>query len=96
LSRKEVCQVFRIHRTTLRQWQLRQEQGRLAHQPRSGSPRKIKREDEAALLRQLEATPDATVEEHLIQWHQVQGRLVSRATMARAVLRLGWTRKKRA
>ena len=96
LSRREVCQAFGIHRTTLRQWQLRQGMGRLADQPRSGSPRKIKREDEAALLSQLQATPDATLEEHLLRWHQEQGRLVSRATMARAIMRLNWTRKKRA
>lgn len=91
-----MCQAFGIHRTTLRQWQLRQAKGCLCDQPRSGSPRKIKREDEAALLSQLQATPDATLEEHLLRWHQEQGRLVSRATMARAILRLHWTRKKRA
>jgi len=96
LRRKEVCQAFGIHRTTLRQWQLRQKAGCLDDRPRSGSPRKIKPEDEATLLRQLQATSDATVEEHLLRWHQEQGRLVSRATMARSILRLNWTRKKRA
>jgi transposase len=95
LSRQEVCQAFGIHRTTLRQWQLRQEEGSLCDRPRSGCPRRITPEDEAALLLQLQATPDATLDEHRQRWHQESGRVVSRATMARAILRLNWTRKKR-
>jgi transposase len=67
LSRREVRQAFGIHRTTLRQWPLRQEKGRLADQPRSGRPRKIKCANETALLSQLQAMPDTTLEEHLVR-----------------------------
>ena len=99
MKRGEVCRVFGIHRTTLYAWYQRSQQGSLEDRPASGSPRKIKAEHEAALLLQLQAVPDATLEEHVARWKAEQGQSVSRATMARAILRLGprgWTRKKRA
>lgn len=96
MSRSQVCLVLGIHRTTLREWQLRQEQGSLEDRRSPGRPRKIKREHEAALLVQLQATPDATLEEHASGWAKAGEQHLSRATMARAITRVGWTRKKRA
>lgn len=99
MKRSEVCRVFGIHRTTLYEWHQRAQQGSLRDRPASGSPRKIKSEHEAALLQQLQASPDATLEEHVARWKAQQGHHVSRATMARSILRLGpqgWTHKKRA
>src|SRR5688500_8965903 len=44
-----------------------------------------------ALLRQA---PDATLEQHLQAWRAQSGQNASRASLARAIVRLGWTRKK--
>ena len=99
MKRSEVCRVFGIHRTTLYEWHKRAQQGSLEDRPVSGRPRQIQAQDEAALVQQLQATPDATLEEHVARWKEERGQRVSRATMARAILRLGprgWTRKKRA
>jgi transposase len=49
-----------------------------------------------ALLAQLTALPDATLEQHCDQWEREQGMRVSISTMSRAQRRIGWTRKKRA
>ena len=81
LSRNEVCRVFSIHRSTLGQWQQRAQHGSLENRYHGGNPRKIKPEQEAALLRQLEAAPDATLEEHAARWEQEQGQRISRSAM---------------
>lgn len=94
MSRSQVCQAFGIHRTTLRRWQVRQEAGLLAPLPSPGAKRKLSREDEERLVAQLEAYPDATVNEHLRRWHEEQEVPVSRATLGRTLLRVNWTRKK--
>jgi len=44
---------------------------------------------------QLEAHPDATLEEHCRLWEAETGVKVSISTMSRAILRLRWTRKKK-
>jgi transposase len=44
---------------------------------------------------QLQAHPDAYLEEHGRLWGERHGVRVSRATMSRAIKRLGWTPKKR-
>jgi transposase len=49
----------------------------------------------ADLLPQLEAHPDATLEEHARLWERAQGMVVSPSTISRVITRdLGWTRKK--
>ena len=48
-----------------------------------------------ALWRQLEARPEATLEEHRRLWERERGVRVSVATMSRAIRRLGWTYKQR-
>lgn len=99
MKRSQVCEVFGMHRTTLRRWHKRAEVDQLENRPRCGGPRQIKPEAEASLVRQLEATPDATLDEHVASWQQQTGQRVSRDTMRRAILRAGeggWTRKKRA
>lgn len=60
-----------------------------------GGPRKIGREDEAALRAQVAATPDATLAEHCAAWGAAGHAPVSPATMSRALARLGLSRKKR-
>jgi transposase len=96
LSRRDVCQVFGIHRNTLGRWHKRGATGSLESRHGGGNPRKIKPEHEAALLHQLQAAPDATLEEHAARSKEEQGQPVSRSAMDRAIVRLNWTRKKRA
>jgi transposase len=92
-----VCQIFGVHRTTLHRWEVRQQQeGHLKDKPCCGGPRKITGEQEPLFLAQLQAHPDATLQDHQVLWHQEQGHLVSSTTIARAMERLHWTRKKRA
>ena len=95
MCRAQVCQVFGIHRTTLRRWQVRQQQGQLPDKLACGGPRKIAAPHQAALLAQLQANADATLAEHAARWHQEQGQQISPTTMGRAIARIGWTRKKR-
>jgi transposase len=53
-------------------------------------------EERCALWAQLEAHPDAKLEEHRGLWEQERGVRVSVATMSRAIRRfLGWTYKQR-
>ena len=99
LRRSEVCCAFGIHRNTLGRWRKQATQGRLAPGHGGGNPRKIGPKQEAALLAQLEAAPDATLEEHAARWQQEQGQRISRSAMDRAIQRvkpLPWTHKKRA
>lgn len=63
LSRREVCQAFGIHRPSVLRWHQRAAAGSLESRHGGGNPRKIKPEHEAALLHQLQASPDATLED---------------------------------
>ena len=52
------------------------------------------REQEVVVWARLAAEPEATLAEHCAWWEQTQGQRVRSATMARAIGRLRWTRKK--
>ena len=52
-------------------------------------------EERCALWRQLEESPEATLEHHCEVWKREHGVRVSIATMSRAIRRLGWTYKQR-
>ena len=60
-----------------------------------GGPRKIGPDAEAALRAQVAAHPDATLAEHGAMWAAAGHDPVSRATMSRALARLGLRLKKR-
>lgn len=94
MTQAQVCQVFGVHRSSLHRWRVRQQEGSLADKVACGGPRKISVEQESLLVAQLQAHPDATLDEHQQFWHKEQGLLVSRATMARAIERVRWTHKK--
>ena len=96
MSRSQVCLVFGIHRSTLGRWHKRQQSGTLQSKPSPGAKRVLGPEDEVRLVAQLQAHPDATLDDHLRLWQEPQQAPVSRATLGRAILRAGWTRKKRA
>lgn len=49
----------------------------------------------SVLEKQLEATPDATLAMHAERFAEQTGLVVSTMSIHRAIVRLGWTRKKR-
>ena len=95
-SRTEVARRFAVNERTVRRYlHRRSTTGSLAPVAyRRGPAPAIPLAQEAALLAQLRAHPDATLEEHCALWRQEQGRAVSVSTMCRAQRRVGWTHKK--
>jgi transposase len=96
VPRRAVADQFRIAPRTIKRWlQRRRELGHLAVSPRPGAPARKLGPLRLGLLPQLEAQPDATLEEHCAQWEQITGVRVSTATMSRVITgHFGWTRKK--
>ena len=95
--RKEAVSAFGVSPATLKRWlRRRRETGSVAPKRRRGMRPRIGDIDERrALWRQLEAHPEATLEEHRDLWERERGVRVSVATMSRAIRRLGWTYKQR-
>ena len=76
----------------------RRETGEAAPRPSPGRTPRICRsaaEERRALWRQLEESPEATLEEHRVLWKKRGGARVSAATTSRAIRRLGWAYKQR-
>ncbi len=98
MPRKEAVGVFRVSLATLKRWlKRRQETGSAAPTRRPGMQRRVgaTSEERGALWRQLEKSPEATLEHHCEVWKREHGVRVSIATMSRAIRRLGWTYKQR-
>jgi transposase len=96
LPMREAARRFGVAVTTVKRAVVQErETGSLTRKPIPGRPRELTGEQEVILRARLEAAPDATVQEHCAWWAQHQGRLLSMATMWRAIRRLGWTHKKR-
>jgi transposase len=95
-SRPEVAETFSISLTTLKRWLVLDAQGDLAPKPEPGTRPRIGPDLEPYLRTQVEAHPDAILDEHVELWAASQGQRLSRATMARTLIRLGYTRKKSA
>jgi transposase len=95
-SRAEAARRFCVSERTVRRYLRRQATtGSLAPVAyRRGPAPAIPPAQGAALLAQLRAYPDATLDEHCLLWQREQGRAVSASTMCRAQQRLGWTHKK--
>lgn len=95
LSQAEAARLLGVGAATIERWvRRRRETGGVAPLPRRGRPRRIGPAQEAPLLAQVRATPDATLAEHCARWEQTQGVRVSVATMSRALARAGWPLKK--
>jgi transposase len=95
LARAEAARTFGVTERTIRRWQQqRRETGHVAPQPRPGRRRQIGAAAEPALRAQVAAHPDATLAEHCARWATEQGDPLSRATMSRALARIGWPLKK--
>ena len=98
-QRQLVALMLGVSVPTLDRWRREQRRsGQVAPRPRGhlrsafGSAESAER---AVLKSLLEAKPDATLQEHLEGWQVLTGQRASRASLARAITRLDWTRKKR-
>ena len=96
--RKEIARTLGVSEPTIRRYlRLRRETGSVAPKPPPKRPFSIGQslEQRRALWKQLEEHYDATLEKHCRLWERKQGVTVSVSTMSRAIVRLGWTLKKR-
>lgn len=75
----------------LKQWRAT---GTLAARAAPGRAPAIPHRQHAAVVAQLAAHPDATLEEHCDYWHAATGVRVSASTWCRMRRRVGWTHKK--
>jgi len=95
VSQAETARRFKIGLRSVSRWvSTLKHSGSLVPKPRPGRLRAIPREQETGLIAQLEAHPDATLEEHCELWQAKTNRLVSRSSMDRAITRVGWSLKK--
>lgn len=95
-SQGEVAQLFSVSTATIKRYlKLRRETGSLAPKPIPGYPPRKVGSLQEGLRPQLEAHPDATLEEHCKLWEAETGTKVSISTMSDAIQRLRWTRKKK-
>lgn len=96
LSQAAVASTFQVSLASLKRWlKQRRETGHVEPKPIPGPPARKGAALVAGLLSQLEAHPDATLEEHCRLWEQAHRMRVSPATLSRAITRhFGWTRKK--
>jgi transposase len=94
--RTEIVQLFAVSLTTIKRYlKQRREVGHLASKPIPGRPARKRGALQMGLKTQLEAHPDATLEEHCRLWKIKCGIQVSTATMSRAIRQMNWTRKKK-
>jgi len=95
-SLEEVAARYEVSERTARRYlNRRQERGSLEADVSAGRPREIGQAREAALRKQREQYPDATLEKHCERWEKSKKVEVSPATMCRALQRIDQTRKKR-
>jgi transposase len=94
-NQAEVARLFHVGERSvkryLHQWRTT---GSLAARPRPGKCPTIGPDQFPAVLAQLSAIPDATLEEHCERWHAQTGVAVSASAWCRLERRLGWTHKK--
>jgi transposase len=98
IPREEIVRVFGVSLAPVGRWlRRRRETGVIDARHSPGRTRSIcsRAEERRALWAQLEAHPEATLEEHRELWEREGGARVSVATMSRVIRRLGWTYKQR-
>ena len=96
MSRAEAATTFAVSHSTIKRWVARERTGMSLVPGRSpGRSRSLGDAELAALHKRLQAAPDATLDAHLLWWNaQHPDHTISRATLDRAITRLGWSRKK--
>ncbi|HEY7064405.1 MAG TPA: IS630 transposase-related protein [Chloroflexota bacterium] len=91
----EAARAFEVSIWTVKRYLARAEAGTLPPSPIPGRGRTIRPDEEAALREQWRGAPDARLADQCAAWAEAGHARVSRRTMARALTRLGWSRKKR-
>lgn len=95
-SQGEVAETFAISTATIKRYlRARRESGQILPKPIPGRPNIKGAALQAGLLDQLETNPHATREQHCQMWEERTGIKVSTASISRARMALGWTRKKK-
>lgn len=95
-SQTGVAKAFSISVATIKRYlKQRREMGHVLPKAIPGRPAVKGAVLRVHLQGQLEAHPDVTREEHCRLFHQTHGIPVSPASISRARMALGWTRKKR-
>jgi transposase len=95
-SQAEVATTFAVSVATIKRYlKQRRETGHVEPKTIPGRPASKGVVLQAHLRAQLEAHPDATREEHCRLFQAAHGIQVSTASISRARVALGWTRKKR-
>lgn len=92
----EAAALFGVGPATIRRWRQRQRAtGWVAPRPKSGRRPMISHTQDADLVAQVAAQPDATMAEHSDCWAATHGVQVSPATLCRRLQQLGLPLKKR-
>ncbi len=94
----EVAKTFGVSVSTIKRYLDLVDRGgndNLRPKTSPGRPRRISREDQADLIAQLEASPDATLEEHCAAWEKSHRVRLSIATMHRSIARAKYTLKRK-
>lgn len=95
-SQKIVAKTFSVSVATIKRYlKQRREVGHVLPKAIPGRPKVVGAVLQAHLRAQLEAYPDVTREEHCRLFQQTHGITVSPASISRARMAVGWTRKKR-
>ena len=93
LSSSEAARLFGVSLSSVKRFRARyQKTGELAPRPHPGRPARIRRDD-ALLLGQVGAHPDATLAEHCALWQEQTGSSLSPSTMSRMLVRAGCPRQ---
>src|SRR5689334_18818417 len=96
MSRAQAAHTFQVSTSSIDRWRAqRNALGHLRSKRSPGRPRKIAMSAETHLRAQLNASPDATLPEHVSAWAEAHTPSLSRWTMSRAIARLRFSRKKR-
>ena len=91
----EVADLLSISLSTVHRYVRLDRQGAsLEPRPKPGRPAVKGTALDAGIDAQLRAQPDATLVEHCQTWQATTGTVVSASTMGRAIVRVGWSRKK--
>ena len=95
-SQAEVAEMFAISTATIKRYlKARRERGHVLPKAIPGCPSIKRAALQAGLEEQLRTHPDATREQYCQMWEASHGVKVSPASISRARMALGWTRKKR-
>jgi transposase len=91
-----VASTFRVHESTVYRWLQRQANGSLAARSKPGRPRCLTPEEEASFTNKVEADNDRTLTEYAAWLARETGKRLSLASVSRELVRLGFTRKRKA